>query len=63
MHRVCRRFRMVEVEYAGEDLKGESGWRDRSSLHPHPHSRDTLVRFGFGVGIFQAFTVINAHFQ
>ncbi len=25
MYRVCRHFRMVEVEYAGEDLKGESG--------------------------------------
>ena len=63
MNRVGRHFRMVEVKDAGEDLKRETRGQ---TVHPLINPGIVavfLIRLRFRVGIFQAFTVIDAHFR
>ena len=62
VHRVGRHFGMVKVEDARQDLKGKTG---RQTVHPFIHASVVMIllpRFGFRIGIFQAFAVINPHF-
>ncbi|MNL50675.1 hypothetical protein D3C87_1737090 [compost metagenome] len=62
MHRVGRHFSVIEVEHAGEDFKCEPRGQ---SVHPFVDTGVVailLIGLRFRIGVFQAFTVIDAHF-
>ncbi len=62
VYRVSRHFGVIKVEHAGEDFKRKARGK---TVHPFINTGVVtilLVGFRFRVGIFQAFTVIDAHF-
>ncbi|MNE13709.1 hypothetical protein D3C80_1065540 [compost metagenome] len=62
MHWVGRDFSVIEVEHAGEDFKRKTRGQ---SVHPFVDTCVVaifLVGLRFRIGVFQTFTVIDAHF-
>ncbi len=63
MYRVSGHFSVVKVEHAGEDFERKARGK---TVHPFVDTGVVtilLVGFRFRIGIFQAFTVIDAHFR
>ena len=63
MHRVRGDFGVIKVKYPRQNFEREAG---RQAVHPFINAgiiAILLIGFRFRVGIFQAFTVIDAHFR
>ncbi|MNW05212.1 hypothetical protein D3C71_2014260 [compost metagenome] len=62
VYRVSGDLCVIEVEYPRQNFKRETGRQAVHALINPGIVAVFLIRLGFGIGVLQAFTVIDAHF-
>ncbi|CSB58698.1 Uncharacterised protein [Vibrio cholerae] len=55
-------FGVIEVEHARENFEREAGGKPRHAFVNACVITVLLIAFGFWIGIFERFTIIDAHF-
>ncbi|CSI63238.1 Uncharacterised protein [Vibrio cholerae] len=53
---------MIEVEHARENFERKTGGKPRHAFVNACVITVLLIAFGFWIGIFERFTIIDAHF-